>query len=226
MLREDPQLGERQRHFADNIWASGDQLLGLVNDVLDVAKMESGQVEVRLSDFSIELVIATQCDVVRSLAEKKNISLSYSVPPGLPPVHLDQERVQRILTNLLSNAIKFTPEGGVVQVLLTVDKGNSEELDPQTASFVIQVRDTGVGIPEEELQTIFEKFRQGSSAIGVDMTTREHSGTGLGLSIVRETCRLLHGDVSVQSALGAGSTFTVRLPWKISPKPVREEIVF
>jgi len=119
--------------------------------------------------------------------------------------------VQQVLSNLLSNAIKFTPEGG--RILVTAQRSERNEL-------VMRVIDTGVGIAEEDQQLIFEKFRQGRTAMpGGDAITREYSGTGLGLSIVKELCKLLGGEVSVQSELGTGSAFTVRLPWHLEKQP-------
>ena len=226
-------LDEKQKRYVHNIQNSGRTLLGMINDILDLAKLESGRMEIHLSDFSMEHIIAAQCDMARPLAERKNISLSYDVPPNLPLVHLDQNRVQQVLNNLLSNAIKFTPEGGTVQVILQTDR-NDASADSATAMeqpvdsgmFSLLVHDTGVGMTEEDIKLIFEKFRQGSSAIGDSMMTREHSGTGLGLSIVKEICKLLHGEISVQSIPGAGTTFTVRLPWKLNTKPVQNELIF
>jgi signal transduction histidine kinase len=127
-------------------------------------------------------------------------------------VEQDPGKVQQILANLLSNAVKFTPEGGRVEVLATLD-----EEGPAGRDFLLEVIDTGVGIAEEEQQAIFEKFRQGRVfQVGDDAMTREFAGTGLGLSIVRELCRLLGGDVSVHSRQGRGSRFTVRLPKRLS----------
>jgi signal transduction histidine kinase len=133
------------------------------------------------------------------------------VGPGLDAVEQDQAKVQQILANLLSNAVKFTPEGGRVDVI-----GRLDDSEEPAKAFLIEVVDTGVGIAEEERQTIFEKFRQGHVFQGDDAMTREFSGTGLGLSIVRELCRLLGGDVSVESQLGRGSRFTIRLPMRLS----------
>jgi signal transduction histidine kinase len=117
--------------------------------------------------------------------------------------------VQQILANLLSNAVKFTPEGGRIDVQASLEPGD----DQAAAAIVLEVIDTGVGIAAEEQQTIFEKFRQSRVfQTGDDAMTREFSGTGLGLSIVRELCRLLGGDITVESQLGRGSRFTVRLP--------------
>jgi len=145
------------------------------------------------------------------LSEKKNIDLDFSLPPGLPPMRQDQAKVQQILINLLSNAIKFTPEGGRISV--TAEQGPHGDLR-------LKVRDTGIGIGESDQVLVFEKFRQASTTLpDGDAMTREYSGTGLGLSIVRELCRLLGGDVTLESALGKGSTFSVHLPWKVNEVP-------
>ncbi|MGC4097830.1 MAG: ATP-binding protein [Nitrospira sp.] len=126
------------------------------------------------------------------------------IESDLPLLYQDQAKVQQILTNLLSNAIKFTPEGGRITVGA---KGNAR------GQVEFWVTDTGVGIPEGEKEIIFEKFRQGKSALGQDNLTREYSGTGLGLSIVKELCKLLGGEISLESELGKGSTFRVIIPW-------------
>jgi signal transduction histidine kinase len=168
--------------------------------------------ELRLSEFTIAQVIHAQCDMARPLSEKKNIDLDAEIEPDLPPLCQDQARVQQVLNNLLSNAIKFTPEGGRIKVAA---QRNGE------GWLTLRVSDTGVGIAEEDQQAIFEKFRQGRTATpGGDAMTREYPGTGLGLSIVKEICKLLEGEVSVSSTLGRGSTFTVRLPWRLQ-KPSR-----
>lgn len=220
-------LDAKQKRYVHNIQNSGRLLLGMINDVLDLAKMESGQAQVHLTDFSLEYIISAQCDLARPLAEKKNISLSYEIPKNLQMVHLDQNRFQQIMTNLLSNAIKFTPEGGVVKVLVTPEVDpESGELDPETATFRMDVSDTGIGMTEEDMKNIFEKFRQGTSATGENMMTREYSGSGLGLSIVKEICRLLHGEITVTSTPGVGSTFTVQLPWRVKNSSEREEEIY
>src|SRR5581483_3007585 len=140
----------------------------------------------------------------RPLAEKKNIDLKSLLTPGAPVLRQDVGKLQQILSNLLSNAIKFTPEGGRVQ--LKVEATNREVL--------LTVTDTGVGIAPEEQELVFEKFRQSGNPM-----TREHAGTGLGLSIVRELSKLLGGEVTLESELGRGSTFTVRLPLQLSEEP-------
>jgi two-component system, NarL family, sensor histidine kinase BarA len=194
-----------------NIQKSGRTLLEMINDILDLAKIESGKMETRLSEFRVTHVVAAQCDMARPLTERKNIDLEVDADSELPPMRQDQARVQQIINNLLSNAIKFTPEGGRITVSVRRDESNF---------MVLQVIDTGVGIAEEDQQAIFDKFRQGRTAIpSGDAMTREYSGSGLGLSIVKELCRLLGGDVSLQSELGKGSTFTVHLPWTFEEQP-------
>jgi signal transduction histidine kinase len=207
-------LDDRQKRYVQNIRSSGRMLLEMINDILDLAKIEAGKMEVRPGLFRLESIVSAQCDMVRPLAERKRIDLAFDIGPGLDELEQDPAKVQQILANLLSNAVKFTPEGGRIDVRarLTDEAGSGSEL-------LIDVIDTGVGIAEEEQQAIFEKFRQGRVfQTGDDAMTREFSGTGLGLSIVRELCRLLGGDVAVESQLGRGSRFTVRLPVRLSAK--------
>jgi signal transduction histidine kinase len=200
-------LDEKQQRYVGNIQRSGRMLLEMINDILDLAKVESGKMEIRLGEFKISSLIAAQCEMARPLAEKKNIDLDCDAPASLPVLRQDQAKVQQILNNLLSNAIKFTPEGG--RILVSAERDDLGDLR-------LKVSDTGIGISPDEQQLVFEKFRQGSSGLpDGDAMTREHTGTGLGLSIVRELCRLLGGDVSLESELGQGSTFTVRLPWRL-----------
>ena len=206
VLRAIDTLDERQQRYVDNIQRSGKMLLEMINDILDLAKIESGKMDVRLSEFRIDGLVAAQCDMARPLSERKNIDLDYEIEQNLPPLLQDLAKLQQILNNLLSNAIKFTPEGG--RILVSASRDASGQL-------CLVVRDNGVGIREEEQTLVFEKFRQGRTVLpGGDAMTREYSGTGLGLSIVKELCRLLDGEISLESELGKGSTFTVRLPWR------------
>ena len=160
--------------------------------------------QVRLVEFSNYDVCEGMLTMFRPLAEKKNIDLRSVLAPNIPLLRQDVVKFQQILSNLLSNAIKFTPEGG--RVLLKADTDLSH--------LVLTVSDTGVGIAPEEQELVFEKFRQSGNPL-----TREHAGTGLGLSIVRELSKLLGGEVTLQSELGRGSTFTVRLPLQLSEEP-------
>jgi len=209
-------LNDKQKRYARNIQKSGRLLLDMINDILDLAKMEAGGMEVRLTEFRIDAIIHAQCDMVRALTEEKNIDLEVTVQPETPPLFQDQVKVQQILTNLLSNAIKFTPEGGRIDVSAHLAKNGMLH---------ISVADTGVGIPDEDREVIFEKFRQSTAVLGNDGLTREYSGTGLGLSIVKEICKMLGGKIEFESELGKGSTFTVQLPWTCANPARRDSIM-
>ena len=207
-------LDDKQRRYVQNIRTSGRMLLDMINDILDLAKIEAGKTEIRPVMFDVESVVSAQCDMARPMAEKKAIDVTFEIGPGLEAVEQDQAKVQQILANLLSNAVKFTPGGGRVEVRAHLD----DTTDPAHPEIVMDVIDSGVGIAAEEQQAIFEKFRQGKVfQKGDDAMTREISGTGLGLSIVRELCRLLGGDVTLESQLGRGSRFTIRLPARLQP---------
>jgi signal transduction histidine kinase len=200
LLNSAGQLNEKQARWVANIKGSGQQLLNLINDILDLAKIEAGKMEVRPEELSIPDLCENQVTMLRPQAEKKNLELRTQYESALPLIKQDAAKLRQILSNLLSNAIKFTPEGG--RVLL---KAQVEDSD-----IVLTISDTGVGIAPEDQESIFDKFRQAGNPL-----TREHEGTGLGLSIVRELCKLLGGDVNLKSELGRGSSFTVRLPREI-----------
>ena len=206
VLAGSDQLNERQRRYAANIQTSGKMLLGMINDILDLAKIESGKMEVRTEDFSIRDVCEALTSLARPIAERKNIDLECRLDDAIPLMRQDPGKLRQVLYNLLSNAIKFTPEGG--KVLL--------KAIPEGRFVVLSVADTGIGIAEEDRETIFEKFRQAAKpGQGDGVLTREHQGTGLGLSIVRELTRLLGGDVQLESRPGQGSTFTVCIPLQL-----------
>ena len=207
LLEGGKNLTDKERRFAGNIHKSGRLLLDLINDILDLAKLEAGRMELNISTFPIQGLVAELCDMVRKSAEDKTIQLQADIPVGLPDMTLDKVKVRQILTNLLSNAIKFTPEGGRIRISVS-----REEPDQLT----LAVMYTGVGIPESDQQIIFEKFRQGTTALGGNQLTREVTGTGLGLSISRELCILMGGSIELVSEVGKGSTFTVRLPWEVA----------
>lgn len=204
LLLNSPNLPERHRRWVTNIQASGQQLLGLINDLLDLAKMEAGKMQVRRDHFHFGSLCDSVLSSLRPLAERKNIRLKQEVAPDVPPMIQDSGKIRQILANLVSNALKFTPEGGWVSVRARTDG----------PFLVVEVVDNGIGIAPEDQAVIFDKFRQASNTL-----TREHEGSGLGLSIVRELSRLLGGDVSLTSQLGSGSTFTVRLPLELPPPP-------
>jgi signal transduction histidine kinase len=203
LLSADP-LSDKQKRWVGNIQSSGSRLLNLINDILDLAKIEAGKMEIRLSDFSLHDLCEGQLAMFRPLAEKKKIDLRGHVEPDLPALRQDAGKLQQILSNLLSNSVKFTPEGGRVVLRGVV----------QAAWVELTVADSGVGIAPDEQELVFEKFRQSGNPL-----TREHAGTGLGLSIVRELAKLLGGQVTLESVLGRGSTFTVRLPVHLGAEP-------
>ncbi len=197
-------LNDRQKKYVHNIQRSGNDLLVLVNDILDLAKIEAGKMELRLAEFDLRELADNLVLSMRPLAERKSIELTSVVDPTLTSVQQDAGKLQQILTNLLSNAVKFTPEGG--RIRLRVER-------VEDAYFDCIVEDTGIGIPLEDQTNIFDKFRQGKNLSDQqDPLTREYGGTGLGLSIVNELSRLLGGSVSLESEFGKGSTFAIRLP--------------
>ncbi|MCH2203729.1 MAG: ATP-binding protein [Fuerstiella sp.] len=222
-------LDERQHRYVDNIQTSGRSLMTQINDLLDLAKIESGQLEIQAGSLDMPELIDRLVQQVTPLAEQKNINLRVTHAwPALPKLHQDAGKVRQILTNLLSNAIKFTPEGGRVRVSshhLKAATGTRSVSNKESADIIanddlieIAVEDTGIGIPMQQQEDIFEKFRQGATLPGQrDHAKREYGGTGLGLSIVRELSRLLGGDVNLESEFGKGSVFTVTLPMIVRP---------
>jgi signal transduction histidine kinase len=177
---------------------SARHLLALINDVLDISKIESGQLEIRTAPFDLHDSIRRVSESVRPLAEKKEIALRVAIPKPPLPLESDQRRVEQILINLLSNAIKFTDRGEVILSL---------EVDQTRQVVRLLVSDTGIGIKEEDIQRLFQPFRQIDSGL-----QRVHEGTGLGLAICRRLTDLLGGEIEVMSTWGRGSLFTVTLP--------------
>lgn len=184
--------------FAHNILTSGRNLLELINDLLDLAKMEAGKLKLHRTHFALRDTCEAVIDFCRPLVEKKELRFEAHLADDLPTMHSDAGRIQQILYNLLSNAIKFTPSSGTVR--LDVHRLGEDKIR-------IVVADTGPGIPAAQHSVIFEKFRQLDSSM-----TREHAGTGLGLPISRELTQMLGGTISLESEAGHGTTFTVILP--------------
>jgi len=212
LLRESPpaDADPRTLRYAENILISGRILLEIINDLLDLAKIEANRVELHIEPVVVGEVCGTLVDFMRPLADKKQIRLELQVEDGLPTLNTDRNRLRQILFNLLSNAIKFTPEGGQVWL-------RAERLDGQQVR--LAVRDTGPGIARDQQQLIFEKFRQ------IDQSpTREHHGTGLGLAIAKELTYLLGGEIGVDSEPGQGATFWVRLPLTVPERRERPPI--
>ena len=198
--------GGRVMRYSENIMASGRMLLGMINDLLDLAKIEAGRLNLHHSEINLKELADNLIDFMRPLAEKKKLLLVTNVPDDIPKIASDSGRIQQILYNLLSNAVKFTTDGDLVELSM-------RRLDDDR--ICIAVKDTGVGIPEDEIPIVFEKFRQLDGSM-----TREHSGSGLGLTISKELVTILGGSIQVTSQVGEGSVFSVVLPIK-APKEVR-----
>jgi len=190
---------DRQKHL-DTIRSSGEHLLQLINDVLDLSKVEAGRLEIERIPFAPHPLIREVVGVLDVKAQEKGIALRLEIDGPIPEtLSSDPTRLRQIVTNLLSNAIKFTEEGGVTVVARLARTGAAP-------LFVVEVRDTGVGMPPEALDGIFEAFVQADSSV-----TRRFGGTGLGLDISRRFARLMGGDIVVASEVGRGSTFTVTI---------------
>ena len=197
--------------FAATIHASGSELLELINEILDLAKIESGTVAVAAGPVAFGELRDFVERSFRQVAEKKGLAFEVELAPGLPRgLQTDAKRLQQILRNLLSNAFKFTERGEVALRVAPAKGGWSAEhpgLGAGQPVVAFSVRDSGIGIPPEKHQLIFEAFRQADGT-----TSRKYGGTGLGLSICRDLARLLGGEIRVESEQGAGSTFTLSLP--------------
>ncbi len=207
----DGTLTERQVEFARTIYASGSDLLSLINDIFDLSKIESGTVTLDISKERLADMREYVERTFRQLAGDKGLDFPIEVAPDVPQtIHTDAKRLQQIFKNLLSNAFKFTERGQVAFRIERVEKGWNPRLDTlNTADAVIafSVSDTGIGIPPEKQKIIFEAFRQADGT-----TSRKYGGTGLGLSISREIARRLGGEIAVNSEPGRGSIFTLYLP--------------
>ncbi|MFN3191002.1 MAG: sensor histidine kinase [Aureliella sp.] len=225
VIRGIDSLTERQRKYADNIQESGKVLLEMINEILDLAKIEAGKMQVSASSFPLVELIQGQCNALKPLVDEKNVDLRIDVMDHELEVFQDRSKLLQILTNLLSNAIKFTPDGGMITIRAgAMEFDDTVEIGlfsaPAKEMFFMEVVDTGVGIPEDDFEIIFEKFRQSNEVLKNDGLTRQYAGTGLGLSIVKELCKLLGGEIKLTSQLGTGSTFRVELPIYFEPSEV------
>ena len=196
---------ETQREFLGIIHQESDHLGDLVNNLLDLSKLETGQMQWEDSELEIPWVIRTVVTAAEPLAARKNLRVDIDLEPDLPPVWDDRNRLVQVVTNLLSNAIKFTPEGGEIRLRAQVIKDSGARGDPDV--IMVSVIDSGIGIAPEDYEKVFDKFRQ----VG-DTLTDKPKGTGLGLAICREIVAHYGGRIWVESQLGKGSTFFFTLP--------------
>ena len=197
----DPELNqmpaEQRDEFVGNIHRSGKHLLGIINDILDLSKVEAGHMEIHPEAVSLREVIDACVSTIRPLADKKSIALTSTCEPADVQAWADPARLKQVLYNLLSNAVKFTPTAGQVTVAADVADGQAR----------VKVRDTGIGISPEDRELVFEDFRQVDQGVA-----REQEGTGLGLALVKRFVELHGGTVGLESAVGQGSCFTITLP--------------
>jgi CheY-like chemotaxis protein/signal transduction histidine kinase/HAMP domain-containing protein len=213
-LSDNPEgnLSNKQVEFAKTIHGSGSDLLTLINDILDLSKIESGTVTLDVSEYRFSALRNYVDRTFRHMAEAKHLGFDVGLADNLPTALMtDTTRLQQVLKNLLSNAFKFTSHGQVSLTISLVTSGwtaDHPHLLHADAVLAFSVRDTGVGIPSDKLQLIFEAFQQADGS-----TARKYGGTGLGLSISRELARLLGGEIRVESTVNVGSTFTLYLPY-------------
>ena len=216
LLAENPDgnLTAKQVEFATTVYESGSDLLQLINDILDLSKVEAGKMDVQPTELSLSTLVEYVHATFRPMAADKGLTFDVEVSPDMPDrMYTDEQRLQQILRNLLSNAVKFTSSGGV---LLRISQPDGMAFtgplrnEPEVIAF--GVADTGIGIAEDQLRVIFDAFRQADGT-----SSRRYGGTGLGLSISRDIARVLGGEIRVESMPGHGSTFTLYLPIRCAP---------
>jgi signal transduction histidine kinase len=194
-------LNPTQKEYLGDVMDSGRHLLQLINDVLDLSKVEAGRMEIFEETFSLARAVDEVCSVIAPLANKKRITIARGSLQALGDVTLDKKKCKQVLYNLLSNAVKFTEHGGRVEVRgIAVDENHLQ----------LEVRDTGIGIKAEDMDRLFVEFRQLDSGAG-----RHHEGTGLGLALSRKIAHLMGGTIDVESEVGVGSVFTFTLPVRL-----------
>ena len=201
-------VDEKRKRYVANIITSSRHLLDLINDLLDLAKIEAGRMDVHIAPMSVADTVEGLVTLMRPQTERRRIEMIVNVQPNLPFIETDAGKFQQVLFNFLSNAVKFTPEGGSISVDARLQPVDVALTDP-IARLCVSVTDTGPGIAPEMHEKIFEKFTQLDSAV-----TKEHGGSGLGLAICRELSRLLQGKIEIVSDVGRGATFKLLIPLK------------
>jgi signal transduction histidine kinase len=206
MLREDAEAAGQDLEPLDRVLGAGRHLLALINDILDLSKIEAGRMEVHLETFPFVPVIQDVAKTIEPLATKNGNRIIIECPAGLGTMHADQTRFRQSLLNLASNANKFT-EKGTINIA-----AQSQRIDGRDW-ITLAVTDTGIGMTAEQIGKLFQEFSQASSG-----TASKYGGTGLGLAISKRFCQMMGGDITVESEPGQGSTFTIRLPRIVDSK--------
>lgn len=211
-------INQKQAKAIATIKRSGKHLLELINDILDLSKIESGKLELQISDVSVRSICDGSLTFIQQMALKKNICLSTHIGSNLDTIQVDDRRLRQVLINLLSNAVKFTPEGGNVKLTVWLEEvGTNETLGAEklisqssipSPHICFRVTDTGIGIASEDISKLFQPFTQLDSSLN-----RNYTGTGLGLALVKRITTLHGGTILVNSEVGQGSCFTVRIPY-------------
>jgi signal transduction histidine kinase len=200
MLREDAEALKQDTEPLDRVLGAGRHLLALINDILDLSKIEAGRIELAISSFPLALLIADVAKTVEPLAAKNQNKIGVHCAAAIGTMHADQMRLRQALLNLMSNANKFTERGAI-----NIDARDGQENGRDWIT--IAVTDTGIGMTAEQLGRLFQEFSQASSS-----TASKYGGTGLGLVISKRFCQMMGGDITVESEPGRGSTFTIRVP--------------
>ena len=200
MLREDVEAAQQDTEPLDRVLGAGRHLLALINDILDLSKIEAGRMELQLEDFALAPLIEGVVKTVEPLAAKNGNQLVVLCDRAIGSLHADSMRLRQALLNLMSNANKFT-ERGTINIDARQEQVNGRDW------VTIAVADTGIGMTPEQMVKLFQEFSQADAS-----TTRKYGGTGLGLAISKRFCQMMGGDITVESELGKGSVFTVRLP--------------
>nr|NQU92345.1 response regulator [Bacteroidota bacterium] len=204
IMQAKAKLSDEEYNWLEIVERNGKRLLSLINDILDLSKIEAGKMEIIPEQVSIGSLVRLIKENLQTLAEKKDLQLNLSIPDNLPKVETDESRLHQVLSNIIGNAIKFT-DGGSVDISVT----------HQSENIVVEVRDTGIGISEKMLPHIFEEFRQADGT-----SSRKYEGTGLGLAIAKKMIYVLGGNIKVESQLGKGTVFTITIPTKWYEYPV------
>jgi signal transduction histidine kinase len=200
MLREDAEAAKQDTEPLDRVLGAGRHLLALINDILDLSKIEAGRMELQLESFALAPLIADVIKTIEPLAAKNANQVAVNCGGAIGTLHGDQMRLRQAMLNLMSNANKFTERGTI-----TVDARQGQENGRDWVT--IAVADTGIGMTPEQMDKLFQEFSQADAS-----TTRKYGGTGLGLAISKRFCEMMGGDITVESEVGHGSAFTIRLP--------------